>query len=110
MAARHSRQHALAGGTCPTCGRPWPARSHRFPHVRGPVSARLVELIADNPGINGRELMRKLYADDPDGGPDNLKIIGVLVFKARQRLRLDGYWIESSTGRGGGYRIRELRP
>jgi len=69
---------------------------------------RVVELIADNPGINGAELIDRIYADDPNGGAMNRKIVSVFVHYARKQLKLDGYEIESSPGRGGGYRLRPI--
>jgi hypothetical protein len=93
---------------CPHCGRPMIPRSSRFPHVRGFRRSRLVELIADRPGIDGRTLLNLLYADDPSGGPLTIKIISVLVYYARKQLKHDGYKIESSVGRGGGYRVVPL--
>jgi hypothetical protein len=90
---------------CPHCGRPMIPKSARFPHVRGARRSRVVELIDDHPGISGEALMDALYADDPDGGASSRKIIAVLVYHARKQITQDGYKIESSVGRGGGYRI-----
>ena len=70
---------------------------------------RVVEMIADNPGINGPELMRRIYADDPSGGAGDRSIISVFVHYARKQLLLDGFQIEYSIrGLDGGYRLRKI--
>jgi len=92
---------------CPKCGQPLP-QPKRFPHVTGPVRRRVVEAIADNPGIDGPGILQLIYKDDPHGGASNLKIIGVLVYYARKQLRLDGFEISSSRGKGGGYQLRPI--
>jgi hypothetical protein len=95
---------------CPHCGKPMIPRSARFPHVTGRVRSRVVDLIAENPGIGSVALMGKLYAEDEAGGPLSRNIISVFVYHARMQIKLDGHVIETSTGPGGGYRIRKIYP
>jgi hypothetical protein len=94
---------------CPHCGKPMIPRSARFPHVTGRVRSRVVDLIAENPGISSPALIEKLYADG-GGGPLSRNIISVFVYHARMQIKLDGHVIETSTGPGGGYRIRKIYP
>lgn len=62
---------------CPSCGRPFAPELA----VTGPVRRRLVEIIANRPdGITRSELMDLLYADDPDGGPEWVNGIWVLIY------------------------------
>ena len=88
---------------CPTCRRPFP------PHlvVHGPVRQRIVDLIANRPdGITRGELLDLVYADDPNGGPDNPNTISVLIKHANKELAAQGFRIEPAwLGRGARYRL-----
>jgi len=93
---------------CPCCKRPL-IKPSIFPSVTGRTRRRLVHLIAANPGMKGPQLMQLLYADNPEGGALCRKIISVLVHYARPQLAKDGYKIDYSVGRGGGYRLRRIK-
>lgn len=92
---------------CPCCKRPL-LKPTTFPSVTGRTRRKLIHIMAENPGLNGPQLMQLLYADNPNGGALSRKIISVLVFYARPQLAKDGYKIDYSVGRGGGYRLRKI--
>jgi hypothetical protein len=87
---------------CPACRRPFPPRLA----VHGPIRQRIVDAIANRPdGITRAELLDTVYADDPDGGPDNPNTISVLIHHANTELMRQGFCI-SPTWRGRGARYR----
>lgn len=93
---------------CQCCGAPIANEAARkFPSVRGPVKLAIALAIEANPGIDSRGLMQLVYAG-PDGGPTNRNIINVLMVGLRKQLAKDGFAIDSSKGRGGGYRLRAI--
>src|SRR6516225_1673600 len=75
---------------CPYCGQPL---LHE-PRVTGRERRRLVEILARRPhGMTRRELADWLYADDPNGGPENTFAVCQLVHQARLQLAAQGYTI-----------------
>jgi hypothetical protein len=88
---------------CPACRRPFPPRLV----VHGPVRQRIVDTIANRPdGISRAELLDVVYADDPEGGPDNANTISVLIHHANIELAPQGFRIEPTwLGRGARYRL-----
>lgn len=88
---------------CSACGRPFLPRLV----ARGPVRQRIVDAIANRPdGITRGELLDRVYADDPDGGPDNPNTVAVLIKHANVDLAPQGYRIEPTwRGRGARYRL-----
>jgi hypothetical protein len=91
---------------CPACQRPFPPRLV----VHGPVRQRIVDIIADRPdGITRGEIIATVYADDPNGGPDNPNVISVLIKHANAELAAQGFRIEPAwRGRGARYRLARL--
>jgi len=75
----------------------------RFPSVRGKLQQRIACVIADNPGIGCLAIFDKL-----EHHCDSLNLISVSVHRLKKLLPADGYTIESSCGRGGGYRMRRI--
>jgi hypothetical protein len=80
--------------------------------VHGPVRQRIVDLIANRPdGITRSELIDIVYADDPNGGPDNPNTICVLVHHANAELAPQGFRILPAwRGRGARYRLVRVAP
>jgi hypothetical protein len=74
-----------------------------------PIEARLFEIICRSPGLTQLELADRLYADDPNGGPDNASAaIGSLVNATNVklipfRLRLRG-------NKHYGHRLERIEP
>jgi len=88
---------------CPACHRPFPPRLA----APGPVRQRIVDLIAKRPdGITRSEIIATVYADDPNGGPDNPNTICVLIKHANEELAAQGWHIAPAwLGRGARYRL-----
>ncbi len=80
--------------------------------MRGPVRQRIVDIVANRPdGITRGELLDVVYADDPNGGPENPNTVSVLIHCANQQLAQQGYRIESAwRGRGGRYCLVKVSP
>jgi hypothetical protein len=93
---------------CPTCRRPYPPRLV----VHGPVRQRIVNLIASRPdGITRGEILDLVYADDPNGGPDNPNTVSVLIKHANAELAAQGFRIEPAwLGPGARYRLVRITP
>ena len=93
---------------CPTCRRPYPPRLV----VHGPVRQRIVNLVASRPdGITRGELLDLVYADEPNGGPDNPNTISVLIKHANEELAAQGWHIAPAwLGRGARYRLLRILP
>ena len=70
----------------------------------------MIEIIAHRlDGINRRELMDVLYADDPNGGPMSQNIIAVMVRESNLQLIPQGWHIVPSwKGRGARWQLREI--
>lgn len=93
---------------CPACHRPLAPKLV----VTGPVRQRIVNIVADRPdGITRGELIDVVYSGDPNGGPENLNTVSVLIHCANQQLVKQGYRIEAAwRGRGGRYRLVKVAP
>lgn len=92
---------------CPCCKRPFPPSIA----VQGRIRQRLVDLVAGRPdGITSSELMDLLYADDPNGGPENPVVVRSHVYQANKGLAQHGYTIKAHhPGSGARYKLVELR-
>lgn len=111
MSVYSDRTESTKLSSCPCCGQPIDGL--------GPVEAayrisghfgRIVEAIArfgrSGRPVNAFEVAEVVYADDPDGGPDDpTNGIRVLIWKRRPQFRAYGWDLEHASGRGGGYRI-----
>jgi hypothetical protein len=80
--------------------------------VHGPVRQRIVNLIANRPdGITRAEIISAVYADDPNGGPENANGIAVLIHHANKELMPQGFHITPAwRGRGARYRLVRVAP
>jgi hypothetical protein len=93
---------------CSTCGHPIPDAA---------AAARLVgkqkhfyEIVADagTVGISSQDIMRKLYADDPAGGPESPNILSVMARIVNLHLERHGVAIKGRSGPGALYRLVAL--
>jgi hypothetical protein len=73
------------------------------------VRQAIVDLISRRPdGVTRREIINSIYANDPNGGPNNENVVSVLVKRANSDLEPLGYRITSTGGPGSRYRLRRL--
>lgn len=78
--------------------------------VLTPKQRKLYEIVrsAGQLGITCRDLMNRLYADDPDGGPDSQNVVQVHTSFANKRLKAFGFAIRGRGGHGSVYRLVKL--
>jgi hypothetical protein len=81
---------------CPHCGAPMP--SDEVAATLAPVQRRLYEIVRDSGtvGINGREVLSRLYADDPDGGPDTFQVLSSTARNTNEKLAQFGLKLKAS--------------
>lgn len=89
--------------TCPCCGAGIADRT-----VLTRVQQRIYDSVRRHPALTGRELMRYVYADDPDGGPLSPKIISIHIIAINKRLAPQGLAICNRRGSGDGYKLIKL--
>jgi hypothetical protein len=71
--------------TCPCCGtRLIPQEQLSLP----PVKKRIFATVRRRPGISAEELRCVVWADDPNGGPENLKTLHVHIHQLNRMLQL----------------------
>jgi len=88
---------------CPCCKRPISLQIK----VGGQKRQRLFDYIfAHSGGATSNQLMNLIYADDPDGGPENPNVISVMVSQINKKLKPLGYAIRGSGGPGSTYAVR----
>jgi hypothetical protein len=89
---------------CPSCGQPViPAAGLSLP----PIKTRIFETVRRRPGVDTESLREAVWANDPNGGPENRKAIHVHVNQLNRLLRRRGVVVRHDRGLGG-YRIKHL--
>jgi hypothetical protein len=68
---------------------------------------KILDVVRKRPGISAEELRCAVWADDPDGGPEDRKVLHVLVAELNTLLRPLGIMVRSQ---GGGYQILRSTP
>ena len=86
---------------CESCGQPVLVRSELPPLP--PIKQRIFEAVRRRPGISPEELRGVVWADDPNGGPEDRKVLHVHVNQLNHLLAPLGIMVRSQ---GGGYQIR----
>jgi hypothetical protein len=87
--------------TCPCCGQSLPPKIV----VNGPVRQRIVDILASRPaGITADELTGLVYAEDPNGGPENHSI-RVHIWHLNRFLARQCYQIKSTRGPAARYQL-----
>jgi len=84
---------------CQQCGQPIAPTGLRLP----PIKKRILDTVKRRPGISAEELRSVVWAGDPNGGPEDRKVLHVHVSQLNQLLAPLGIIVRSQ---GGGYRIR----
>jgi hypothetical protein len=70
------------------------------------VRRKIIDLLSLHPeGLTRKRLFEMVYADDIDGGPDNMNVISVLVRHANRELWPQGWKIVTTIGRGALYKL-----
>jgi hypothetical protein len=84
---------------CSYCGQPIPPAGLHLPRIK----AIILEAVRRHPDISAEELRGLVWADDPNGGPEDRKVLHVHVSQLNQLLAPHGIMVRSQ---GGGYRVR----
>src|SRR6516165_7664467 len=87
--------------TCPACGQVVAPTGLRLPRIK----AQIYEAVRQHPDISAEELRCLVWADDPNGGPEDRKVLHVHVSQLNHLLEPYGIMVRSQ---GGGYRIRSV--
>ena len=67
---------------CPCCGQPIVPEGLSLP----PIKQKILETVQRCPGISAGELRGVVWAADPNGGPEDRKVLHVHVYQLNQRL------------------------
>lgn len=94
----HSKPQA---DICSQCGQPIPPTGLRLP----PIKQRIFEIVQSHPDISAEELRGLVWSHDPDGGPEDPKVLHVHVSQLNHLLAPHRIMVRSQ---GGGYRIRSV--
>jgi hypothetical protein len=77
--------------------------------VSGPVRRRIIEILSAHPeGLMRSHLFDLVYADDPNGGPNDMRVIPVLIKHANRELAPQGWQIKTTLGRGALYKLVKI--
>lgn len=101
---------------CPCCGQSMAATDPRdvLATVRlSPMERRLCEYLAERFGkwIDREKIEDAVYADDPNGGPENAnQCIRWFAFRANRKLAPHGLTVESQLGQGATARRLMWKP
>lgn len=72
--------------------------------VGGARRQRMVDFLATRPdGATVWEVLGAVYADDPDGGPEDSNVISVMAAQINRKLAPLGYRVRGSGGPGSRY-------
>jgi hypothetical protein len=93
---------------CECCGHPVVA--DEIERVLTPMQARIFKAVkrAGAAGVSSKDIMGIVYADDPNGGPENTNIIAVVANQANKRLAPLGLKITASRGPWARLRLVEV--
>jgi hypothetical protein len=90
---------------CESCGQPVLVQPELPPLP--PTKQRILDAVRRRPGISAEELRCVVWADDPNGGPEDRKCLHVHVAQLNALLRTLGIMVRSA---GGGYRVLQSAP
>jgi hypothetical protein len=86
---------------CSACGQPVIATDEL---ILPPIKRRIFDAVRRRPGINSESLRVLVWAADPDGGPENPKVLHVHVYQLNRLLAPQGLEVRGS--HSAGYRVR----
>jgi hypothetical protein len=84
---------------CPCCGQRLIPQDLALP----PIKRRILDAVQRRPGISAEELRTSVWAADPNGGPENPKVIHVHIWQLNKALQLHRLRFRGSTSHG--YRL-----
>ena len=70
-----------------------------------PIKQRIYDAVRRHPGITAEQLRCLVWADDPNGGPEDRKVLHVHISQLNDRLAARGIEVRAS---GGEYRVRAI--
>jgi hypothetical protein len=70
-----------------------------------PIKHRILDAVLLRPGIDAEALRTWVWAADPDGGPEDPKVLHVHINQLNGRLRAAGAGIRIRGSRTEGYRV-----
>ena len=89
--------------TCSTCGQIIP------PEIffrNGSVKQRIYDCVSNTRApLRTEQIAEIVYVDDPDGGPNDFKVITVLICQMNKVLRPKGLHIHANRGRYATYML-----
>lgn len=88
---------------CPQCGQPIVPAGLILP----PIKARILEAVHHRPGIGAEELRGIVWADDPNGGPEDRKVLHVHICQLNKLIAPLGIAVRARKGGSTGYRIQD---
>jgi hypothetical protein len=92
--------------SCPHCGAP--RVPDRLPLT--PVQKRIVDVVRRRGEVSAEDLRVAVWADDEDGGPENLKTLHVHIYLLNKKLRRYGLAVRANKGAGATYKIERVAP
>ena len=76
-----------------------------------PIKKRIYEYLAAHPeGVTRQQILDRVWADDPDGGPEFANVVSVHVKHMRPILEREGLTISCAKGAGATYRLERRAP
>lgn len=104
-----SRRHKFRSkpSVCPHCGHP---TGNEVTDVLSHSERLLFQIVSATGtfGIIKRDIMTKLYEDDPTGGPESSTIVNVMVYHINQKIGAFGLRISAQPMPHGRYRVFPL--
>lgn len=91
--------------TCPHCGQIIPPKVT----FQGPITRAIYDYVTNRPyGVTTEQIVRFVYAHDPNGGPEDSSTVRVLIYRMNKVLKNHGVKISCPKGQGGVYAMRPL--
>ena len=73
-----------------------------------PIKRRIFEAVQHRPGVSADALREIVWADDPNGGPEDRKVLHVHIHQLNRLLTPFGVEVRAPFGAGAGYRIQKV--
>lgn len=93
---------------CKCCGHPLPDSDIAAALTQGQRFIYEAIRRAGRAGISTRVIFERMYAADPNGGPDSTNIIAVQAQHANKRLIKFGLKLKGRSGPGGVYTLEKI--